>query len=149
MALHLPETMHNFGPCNGYCCFATERLNGTITALPTSGRMVKKELFLKFIMQQRLSVQQAFDILPFNMQQCLPKECVKLSDAAGGIAMEGDNNCQIQRSLAENFLSLPGMVDNDIFTGIAMWKGLKVTLFLKKQNFCLQSVTKNTCQMCY
>eukprot|EP00112_Aurelia_sp_Birch-Aquarium-sp1_P018827 Seg4553.3 transcript_id=Seg4553.3/GoldUCD/mRNA.D3Y31 product="hypothetical protein" protein_id=Seg4553.3/GoldUCD/D3Y31 len=109
MALHLPETITNFGPGHGYWCFGAERLNGALTALPTSGRMIEKEIFLKFIMQQRLSVNSAFDFLPARLKGQLHDRCPAFVNMAEKASGEEDErkvlHCdQIERLNAEKFL---------------------------------------------
>lgn len=120
MALHLPDTVKRFGPSHAFWCFASERLNGDLTALPSSGRSVEKEVFMRFITEQKLSVKGNFNMLPQGLKVRLNEGCPALGRMVQKAIEEEEHGkhadyCQIVRLRTEAFISAPGKQLNDAF----------------------------------
>lgn len=121
MVLHLPETMLYFGPCHTFWCFASERMNGIITGLPTSGRSIEKEFFQKFARQQKLSHMEICNELPPDLKSMLdpgsalyPDATMQDSDTDTEHEMyEHERHIKIIR--VEEFLSKAWETANDAF----------------------------------
>lgn len=120
LALHLADIMMSYGPCHTFWCFASERLNGILTGLPTSGRSVEKEVFRRFSMQQQLSITDVFQSLPQQLHQDLGDDCPNLLRLAESgrddeETEKREHERHIERIRAEHFLALRGQEDNDSF----------------------------------
>eukprot|EP00112_Aurelia_sp_Birch-Aquarium-sp1_P000585 Seg1056.2 transcript_id=Seg1056.2/GoldUCD/mRNA.D3Y31 product="hypothetical protein" protein_id=Seg1056.2/GoldUCD/D3Y31 len=117
MALHLPETISKFGPCHGYWCFGSERLNGTLGALPSSGRSIEKETFNRFVLQQTITIGSATNVLSEHMMENMQELCpslVKMLTSEEDDDAEGHDK-QIARLHAEEFLSARGNALDEAF----------------------------------
>lgn len=124
MALHLHETMRSFGPCHTVWCFASERLNGMLADLPTSGRVIEKEIFQRFLLQQQLAKGNFLEYLPEQMKNDLQKSCPAIfkiaQESLDNTESESEsgrveNEKHIERIRTEEFLSSNGQVANDTF----------------------------------
>ena len=118
MMLHLPDTLAKFGPSHVFWCFAFERMNGILVGVPSSGRIPEKEMFLKFLRQQRLASYE------HELHQQHPKlQCAEIQPLTQSLeALRDDDELQekrlvdreIERIKAEEFLSMKN-VDQDAY----------------------------------
>ena len=122
MVLHLPETMLYFGPCHTFWCFASERMNGIITSLPTSGRSIEKEFFHKFARQQKLSQMEISNDLPPVLKSMFGQDCFSAlypdwvtQDSDADTEEMYEHERHIERIRVEEFLSKAGEMANDAF----------------------------------
>eukprot|EP00112_Aurelia_sp_Birch-Aquarium-sp1_P004736 Seg15388.1 transcript_id=Seg15388.1/GoldUCD/mRNA.D3Y31 product="hypothetical protein" protein_id=Seg15388.1/GoldUCD/D3Y31 len=109
-----------YGPCHTFWCFASERLNGTLTGMPSSGRCIEKELFNRFSIQQQYIVGDIFQGLAQQSQQRLEENCTALLKLAGDSeetdeTEKYEQERHISRIQAESFLSECGQEENDAF----------------------------------
>ena len=84
--------------------------------MPISGRNIEKDVFERFVLEQKVSVGLAFDSLPTELRNAAQQECPALFKLAKADIKEQSSTCQqIERMRADEFLSASGIKDDDTF----------------------------------